>query len=128
MTSAAPSLAPEAMLKGDSGLASTLPGGNLGGNRDNTSGGNFDRDPTSNVGSNVVIFEQTIDVDGDVADFFNSRFSTREDLVKIKPALQQQTEIGHNLNRKVHIARNHYESGMRLAIVAIGSSRLKPLN
>jgi len=61
--------------------------------------------PSNNVndslGSNVVVFEQIIDVDEDVKDFFNSRFSTREDLSKIRSVLHQQTEIGYTLRQKV---------------------------
>lgn len=55
--------------------------------------------PTHN--SNVVVFEQTIDVEEDVADFFNARFNSREDLANIKSVLQKQAAIGDELNHKV---------------------------
>ncbi|KAF9103294.1 hypothetical protein BGX27_010637 [Mortierella sp. AM989] len=51
--------------------------------------------------SDVVVFDQTIDVDEDVTDFFDSRFSTRQDLFKIKSTLQQQSDIGNELSRKL---------------------------
>ncbi|KAF8930256.1 hypothetical protein BGZ58_008360 [Dissophora ornata] len=58
------------------------------------------RDVSTNH-SNVVVFDQTIDVDEDVTDFFDTRFASREDLVKIKTTLQQQTEIGSGLSQKL---------------------------
>ncbi|KAG0212487.1 hypothetical protein BGX28_006254 [Mortierella sp. GBA30] len=51
--------------------------------------------------SNVVVFEQTIDVDEDVTDFFAARFTSRQDLANIKDILKQQTQIGHELNQKL---------------------------
>lgn len=51
--------------------------------------------------NNVVVFEQTIDVDEDVTDFFNARFNSREDLANIKSVLQNQAAIGDELSQKV---------------------------
>jgi hypothetical protein len=51
--------------------------------------------------SNVVVFEQTINVDEDVIDFFDTRFKSREDLANIKSVLQEQIAIGDELNHKV---------------------------
>ncbi|KAG0089673.1 hypothetical protein BGZ92_004405 [Podila epicladia] len=50
--------------------------------------------------SNVVVFEKTIDVDEDVCDFFNARFSSRDDLTNIKAILKEQESIGQDLNKK----------------------------
>lgn len=55
--------------------------------------------------SQVVVFEQTIDVEEDVTDFFDARFSSRQDLANIKALLKQQTELGQDLNHKVNSAR-----------------------
>ncbi|KAF9354374.1 hypothetical protein BGX26_007797 [Mortierella sp. AD094] len=60
--------------------------------------------PAPPARSNVVVFDQTIDVDEDVTDFFDSRFSTRQDLVKIKSTLQQQSDIGNGLGKKAQNA------------------------
>ena len=54
--------------------------------------------------SNVVVFDETINVDEDVTDFFDSRFKSREDLGNIKAILQQQTDIGKELQQQV---KNH---------------------
>ncbi|KAI8363047.1 TIP-1 family-domain-containing protein [Mortierella sp. GBAus27b] len=106
---ASPSLAPETTLRGESGLRPALHGhdSNIG----DSSGIEFENSPSnshennfgSNKGSNVVVFEQIIDVDEDVTDFFNSHFSTREDLAKVRTILQQRTEIQHNLSRKASL-------------------------
>ncbi|KAF9933430.1 hypothetical protein FBU30_005464 [Linnemannia zychae] len=58
-------------------------------------------DETLRHNSNVVIFEDTINVDEDVTDFFNARFNTREDLANIKDVLQQQLAAGDELNQKL---------------------------
>lgn len=57
--------------------------------------------PPPTHSSNVVVFEQTIDVDEDVTDFFNARFNSREDLANIKSVLQKQAAIRDELNHKV---------------------------
>lgn len=49
----------------------------------------------------MVVFEKTIDVDEDVCDFFNVRFSSRDDLANIKSILKEQESIGQDLNKKV---------------------------
>lgn len=51
--------------------------------------------------SNVVVFDQTINVDEDVTDFFDARFNSREDLANIKSVLQKQIAIEDELNHKV---------------------------
>ncbi|KAG0258034.1 hypothetical protein BG011_003571 [Mortierella polycephala] len=51
--------------------------------------------------SNVIVFDETIDVDEDVTDFFDARFSSREDLANIKSVLQQQAAIANDLNQKL---------------------------
>ncbi|KAF9574340.1 hypothetical protein EC968_006847 [Mortierella alpina] len=51
--------------------------------------------------SNVVVFEQTIEVEEDVTDFFDARFSSRKDLANIKAILKQQNELGLDLNHKL---------------------------
>ncbi|KAG9319676.1 hypothetical protein KVV02_005048 [Mortierella alpina] len=51
--------------------------------------------------SNVVVFDKSIDVEEDVTDFFDARFSSRKDLANIKAVLKQQTELGQDLNHKL---------------------------
>jgi nitric oxide reductase large subunit len=53
--------------------------------------------PQAQHSSNVVVFDETINVDEDVTDFFNAHFKSREDLHKIKTILQQQSERGEQL-------------------------------
>ena len=55
----------------------------------------------SHGNSHVVVFEQTIDVEEDVTDFFDARFSSRKDLANIRAILKQQAELGQDLNHKV---------------------------
>ncbi|KAG0318146.1 hypothetical protein BGZ99_005837 [Dissophora globulifera] len=57
--------------------------------------------PSTHSHSNVVVFDQTLDVDEDVTDFFDAHFSERESLAKVKATLQQQTDIGNELQRKL---------------------------
>ncbi|KAF9426401.1 hypothetical protein BGZ94_006580 [Podila epigama] len=57
-------------------------------------------------GSNVVVFEKTIDVDEDVCDFFNARFSSRDDLVNIKTILKEQEAIGHDYTKKFEASKS----------------------
>ncbi|KAF9437510.1 hypothetical protein BGZ76_000443 [Entomortierella beljakovae] len=83
--------------------------------------------PTS--GSNVVVFDQTIDVDEDVADFFDSRFLSRQDLVKIKTTLQEQSNVGGNLGRKLEESKERTSQILKEAYNTSTSSlgRLKNL-
>ncbi|KAF9585741.1 hypothetical protein BGW38_000956 [Lunasporangiospora selenospora] len=57
--------------------------------------------------SNVVVFDKTIAVDEDVVDFFNARFSSHEDLVKLKEVQRQQQEIGNELRQKLAESREN---------------------
>lgn len=61
--------------------------------------------------SNVVVFEKTIDVDEDVCDFFDARFSSRDDLANIKNILKEQEAIGQDLIKKVFYIQKR-ERGM----------------
>lgn len=69
--------------------------------------------PTHN--SNVVVFEQTIDVEEDVADFFNTRFNSREDLANIKSVLQKQAAIGDELNHKLEESKKRTAQALKTA-------------
>lgn len=63
-----------------------------------------DRDsfqPRPSHSSNVVVFDETNNVDEDVADFFDTRLKSREDLGKIKAILQEQTTTGEELKQQV---------------------------
>jgi len=51
--------------------------------------------------SNVVVFDETNNVDEDVTDFFDTRFKSREDLGRIKTILQEQTAAGEELKQQV---------------------------
>ncbi|KAG0355729.1 TIP-1 family-domain-containing protein [Gamsiella multidivaricata] len=51
--------------------------------------------------SNVVVFEQTIDVDEDITDYFDAHFTSRDDLAKVKPALLEQTHTENHLSQKL---------------------------
>ncbi|KAF8980192.1 hypothetical protein BGZ46_004533 [Entomortierella lignicola] len=68
-----------------------------------------------NSSSNVVVFDQTIDVDEDVTDFFDSRFTTRQDLGKIKSTLQQQSDIGNELEKKLEKSKERTSQVLREA-------------
>ncbi|CAO3570497.1 unnamed protein product [Mortierella alpina] len=65
--------------------------------------------------SNVVVFEQTIDVEEDVTDFFDARFSSRKDLANIKALLNQQTELGQDLNHKLQQSKERTAQVLRQA-------------
>ncbi|KAF9193487.1 hypothetical protein BGZ50_007417 [Haplosporangium sp. Z 11] len=56
--------------------------------------------------SNVIVFDETIDVDEDVTDFFDARFSSREDLANIKSVLQQQAAVANDLNQKLQDSKS----------------------
>ncbi|KAF9163802.1 hypothetical protein BGX21_001372 [Mortierella sp. AD011] len=71
--------------------------------------------PVPPTRSNVVVFDQTIDVDEDVTDFFDSRFSTRQDLFKIKATLQEQNDIGNGLSRKLEESKERASQILRQA-------------
>ncbi|KAG0278694.1 hypothetical protein BGZ95_003374 [Linnemannia exigua] len=65
--------------------------------------------------SNVVVFDQTIDVDEDVTDFFNARFNSREDLANIKNVLKEQTAIGDELNKKLEESKKKTAQALKMA-------------
>ncbi|KAG0282386.1 hypothetical protein BGZ96_000538 [Linnemannia gamsii] len=69
--------------------------------------------PTHN--SNVVVFDQTINVDEDVTDFFDARFNSREDLANIKSVLQKQIAIGDELNRKLEESKKKTAQTLKTA-------------
>ncbi|KAF9904047.1 hypothetical protein BX616_001416 [Lobosporangium transversale] len=68
--------------------------------------------------SNVVVFDQAIDVNEDVTDYFNARFSSQQDLVKIKPALQQQIQIKNELQQKLEESKNRTSKVLEQAQMA----------
>ncbi|KAG0044363.1 hypothetical protein BGZ83_010423, partial [Gryganskiella cystojenkinii] len=55
--------------------------------------------------SNVVVFDETINVEEDVTDFFDSHFKSREDLGNIKAILQQQADVGNELKQQLDASR-----------------------
>ncbi|KAF9906006.1 hypothetical protein EC991_001088 [Linnemannia zychae] len=65
--------------------------------------------------SNVVVFDQTIDVDEDVTDFFNARFNSREDLVNIKDILKEQTAAGEELKKKLEESKKKTTQALKMA-------------
>ncbi|KAF9156452.1 hypothetical protein BG015_005176 [Linnemannia schmuckeri] len=65
--------------------------------------------------SNIVVFEQTIDVDEDVTDFLNARFNSREDLANIKDVLQKQAAIGDELNHKLEESKKKTAQALKMA-------------
>ncbi|KAK3841355.1 MAG: TIP-1 family-domain-containing protein [Linnemannia gamsii] len=65
--------------------------------------------------SNVIVFDQTIDVDEDVTDFFNARFNSREDLANIKNVLREQTAIGDELNKKLEESKKKTAQALKMA-------------
>ncbi|KAF9108785.1 hypothetical protein BGX29_007075 [Mortierella sp. GBA35] len=79
-----------------------------------TSSAFTDQDEARNR-SNVVVFDQTIDVHEDVTDFFDARFSSREDLANIKNVLQQQNTIGDQLNQKLEESKKKTAQALKMA-------------
>ncbi|KAF9121213.1 hypothetical protein BGW39_010760 [Mortierella sp. 14UC] len=71
--------------------------------------------PKHTGSSNVVVFDQTINVDEDVADFFNARFNSREDLANIKNMLKEQTAIGDELNKKLEESKKKTALALKMA-------------
>ncbi|KAF9164295.1 hypothetical protein DFQ26_001605 [Actinomortierella ambigua] len=51
--------------------------------------------------NNVVVFEKTINVDEDVALFFDTRFASRQDLTHVRKTLKEQTAASHELSKKL---------------------------
>ncbi|KAI1319265.1 hypothetical protein EDD11_004402 [Mortierella claussenii] len=72
--------------------------------------------------SHVIVFDQTIDVEEDVADYFNAHFATAQDLVTVKPVLQQQIDIAKELQRKLEESKATTSQVLKLAQAASKSS------